>query len=170
MVINPFEEAATYPAVFYNNLFVDRPLTQKIPPFGRIFEFLAVSAVPSLLFGGRPPAIFPAIITVRVDSVEGHALWPLAHILDKCLKLRPFWADCDPPTTVVGVADRLRIVASLQHPPPRSVQWVQGVTVLQAFTAPTRPAVPLLHTESVDPLSVAALTLVQVLTSVTLLW
>ena len=103
---------------------MDRPLTQKIPPFGRIFGFLAVSAVIRLLFVGRPLAIFPAIITVHVDSVQCFAGGTLPHVPEKCLKLRPFWADCDAPATVEIVVWTVGVITPLPHSFPRTVQWV----------------------------------------------
>lgn len=85
------------------------------------------SSVGSLRFPARPSAIFRAVMTIVVNSVQRASCWPFAHVLYKIDK--PIWpippfAHTYTSAAVVGVLPVAGIPASVTHLRPSSEEGV----------------------------------------------
>lgn len=99
--------------------------SKMIGPFGNCLGFsfngdsVICPSVIGLLFWSGPFTVFRAVVHGAVFPVEGHSLWPSAHINDKVFKDIPPVANFDAKRSVVFVADVFRVIASGHHHFPR---------------------------------------------------
>lgn len=82
--------------------------------------------VPHLLRSGRPATIPRLIVTIHVDTIKGHSVRALAHILKKCLKrVLPTVAHRNAPSSVYRVFYMINFIASRLGRLPRSIGWMR---------------------------------------------
>src|SRR5215475_14183511 len=85
------------------------------------FEFV-VGTVTGLHQAGCPVAIRWRVVTIIVASFDCMLRrWRLAHVCQEVLKLIPTPTYLNPSATVIGIADVVRVVASVAHPNPTCV-------------------------------------------------
>jgi hypothetical protein len=73
-----------------------------------------------LLFCRRPSAIFRAVVTVIVNSIQGHSVRRFAHVVKEIFKTAPSLTNTNAPATVSWIIVVRRISTSLDHgSPPR---------------------------------------------------
>lgn len=86
--------------------------------------------VKSLFLYGGPSAVFWAIITVWVNSINGVLLaWPLPHVIKKISKNLPSLANGDASSTVIVPVRFFGIGASFNHTGPNIVYGLPAPTV-----------------------------------------
>jgi len=97
-------------------------------PFSERLGFSFVSEKPrrpsvsSLLFRSSPAAVVGTVWSVHILSLNRVCgTRPSSHVSQEVLEALPSFADLDSSTSVVFVADDIRVVAPVEHGPPRSV-------------------------------------------------
>ncbi len=138
------------------------------PPFCKtqrhsiIRDHSIAAGVSILLRCRRPAAVFRAVISVVVNSVETMAWrWARSHVLKKCLERQPPFANDNPSPAITIESWVMSIVASLKHSGPHAILWrvVQAVRLVGAPI--TRSAGAVSQISSSDGLLHAASTTAQ---------
>ncbi len=92
------------------------------------FTLPSYAVIPSLIIAlflfGSPIAIFGMVSTLIVPSFERLSVRPVPHVFVKVFKLSPPVTNRDSSTAVIFKCARLRVVATLYHGSPNSVNWL----------------------------------------------
>lgn len=87
-----------------------------------------ISPIALLFSPTRPSAIFWAVVSVWINSVNRITVWARTHVVQEVLKRIPSLANSDPSTTVRIVVGKLGIIAAASHSKPHPVKRVPFAT------------------------------------------
>src|SRR5215469_16002894 len=134
-------------------------------------SFLMSPLIYSLLFPSCPSAVFRAIMTIWIDTIQAFLRWTRSHICQEILEaVTPSVTDCDAPAAIKHIVHLVGIIAPDFHTHPRAIGWrninvVLGLAVGRSkfasdfsIVASARKGTARLQSVTSNPASCAAIT------------
>jgi len=102
---------------------------QSFSIIGKISRVLSQSSIISLLFFSGPSTVLFAVVSVVVDTVNGHSFGGFSHVGKEILKYSPTRVVCDASSPVIVVSRIFRIITSLSKVLPYTMNSCSAFAV-----------------------------------------
>lgn len=98
-----------------------------------LFSFFRRSSIVLLRYPISPTAIFLAVVAIIVYPIQSKSFWARSHIFVKILKIVPFFAHRNAPSSIPFISLASRIFASSQHRKPNGVDWFKAHAMFEFY-------------------------------------